>query len=143
MRKDMRRPLAGYLCSALLFLPVCARAQATQSALPPAPAPGFLVSLASPAWQNGQTPPPMGTAASPAASAPATNAAPQDTGPGLTLAQAEQMAIKNNPHISVARLLALAQAQVTREVRSVEMPTAEGALTAVDAHDNSLSLIHI
>ncbi len=137
MRKDMRRPLAGYLCSALLFLPVCARAQATQSALPPAPAPEFLVSLASPAGQNGQTAAPMGTAASPAASAPATNAAPQDTGPGLTLAQAEQMAIKNNPHISVARLLALAQAQVTREVRSVEMPTAEGALTAVDAHDNS------
>ena len=34
------------------------------------------------------------------------------------------MAIRNNPNISVARLLALAQAQVTREVRSAEMPTA-------------------
>ena len=47
------------------------------------------------------------------------------------------MAIRNNPNISVARLLALAQAQVTREVRSAEMPTAVGNLTAVDAHDNS------
>ena len=38
--------------------------------------------------------------------------------------QAEQLRFKNNPSISVARLLALAQAQVTREVRSAEMPTA-------------------
>ena len=55
----------------------------------------------------------------------------------MTLAQAEQMAIQHNPNISVARLLALAQAQVTREVRSVEMPTATGDLTAVDAHDGT------
>ena len=47
------------------------------------------------------------------------------------------MAIRNNPNISVARLLALAQAQVTREVRSVEMPMAMGDLTAVGAHDGS------
>jgi outer membrane protein len=47
------------------------------------------------------------------------------------------MAIHNNPNISVAHLLALAQAQVTREVRSAEMPTAIGELTAVDAHQNS------
>jgi outer membrane protein len=47
------------------------------------------------------------------------------------------MAIEHNPNISVARLLTLAQAQVTREVRSAELPTAQGALTAVDAHENS------
>jgi outer membrane protein len=47
------------------------------------------------------------------------------------------MAIEHNPNISVARLLALAQAQVTREVRSTQLPTAQGALTAVDAHENS------
>jgi outer membrane protein len=57
--------------------------------------------------------------------------------PTLTLAQAEQIAIKNNPNVSVARLLALAQGEVTREVRSVEMPTAVGDLTAVDAHEGS------
>ncbi|HVN93315.1 MAG TPA: TolC family protein [Terracidiphilus sp.] len=61
----------------------------------------------------------------------------QPTGPTLTIAQAEQMAIRNNPNISVARLIALAQAQVTREVRSAEMPMATGNLTAVDAHENS------
>ncbi len=63
--------------------------------------------------------------------------AAQPSGPPLTIAQAEQMAIRNNPNISVARLLALAQAQVTREVRSAEMPMATGNLTAVDSHENS------
>jgi outer membrane protein len=37
----------------------------------------------------------------------------------------------------VAQLIALAQAQVTREVRSAELPTVQGDLTAVDAHSNS------
>lgn len=68
---------------------------------------------------------------------PATQPAMQPRGPSLTIAQAEQMAIRNNPNISVARLLALAQAQVTREVRSAEMPMASGNLTAVDSHENS------
>jgi outer membrane protein len=72
--------------------------------------------------------PQMQTSALPAA---------QPSGPPLTIAQAEQMAIRNNPNISVARLLGLAQAQVTREVRSVEMPMATGNLTAVDSHENS------
>jgi outer membrane protein len=65
--------------------------------------------------------------------------APEASAPRLTLAQAEQIAVRNNPRISVGRLLALAQAQVTREVRSVEMPAAIGDLTAVDAHDGSLN----
>jgi len=47
------------------------------------------------------------------------------------------MAIEHNPNISIARLLALAQAQVTREVRAAELPTAQGDLTAVGAHQNS------
>ena len=59
------------------------------------------------------------------------------TAPRLTLADAEKMAIEHNPNISVAKLLALAQAQVTREVRSAELPTATGNLTAVGAHANS------
>ncbi len=58
-------------------------------------------------------------------------------GPKLTLADAEKMAIQHNPNISVARLIALAQAQVTREVRSSELPTATGSLTAVNSHENS------
>ena len=55
----------------------------------------------------------------------------------LTLAEAEHLAAQHNPDISVARLLALAQAQTVREARSNYMPMLEGNLTAVDAHTNS------
>jgi outer membrane protein len=55
----------------------------------------------------------------------------------LTLHDAEQLAIKNNPQISVARLLTFAQHQVVRESRSAELPTATGNLTAVGAHENT------
>lgn len=55
----------------------------------------------------------------------------------LTLHDAEQLALKNNPQISVARLLTFAQHQVLRETRSAELPTATGNLTAVDAHDGT------
>jgi outer membrane protein len=73
----------------------------------------------------------------PRAQPPIENQPAMPAGPALTLAQAEQMAIKSNPSVSIARLLAMAQAQMTREVRSAEMPTAVGDLTAVDAHENS------
>jgi outer membrane protein TolC len=55
----------------------------------------------------------------------------------LTLKQAEALAIKQNPQISVGRLSALAARQVTREARSALWPTAAVDLTAVDARDNS------
>lgn len=58
-------------------------------------------------------------------------------GPRLTVEEAEQKALRNNPSISIARLLALAQGQVTREARSIEMPQAASDLDAVDAHANS------
>ncbi len=57
--------------------------------------------------------------------------------PSLTLKQAEDLAIKNNPQISVARLVALASQQVTREARSNLWPTATGDLTAVDAQSGT------
>jgi len=55
----------------------------------------------------------------------------------LTRVQAEQVAIKNNPRISVGRLLALAQHQVYRETRAAELPNFNGAMTAVDANEGS------
>jgi len=55
----------------------------------------------------------------------------------LTRTQAEQLAIKNNPQISVGRLLALAQHQVYRETRSAELPTFTGAITAADSNEGS------
>ncbi len=57
--------------------------------------------------------------------------------PALTRIGAEQLAIKNNPRVSIGRLLALAQHQVVRETRSAELPTASASLTAVDAKDAS------
>jgi len=55
----------------------------------------------------------------------------------LTLKEAESLAVKNNPQISVARLLALASQQVTREVRSNLWPQATGNVTGVDAQSGS------
>lgn len=53
----------------------------------------------------------------------------------LSVGDAEAIALKNHPQISTAKLLALAEGQVTREARSAELPTVAGNLTAVDAHD--------
>jgi outer membrane protein len=58
-------------------------------------------------------------------------------GPKLTLAGAEETALQHNPNISIAHLLQLAQAQVTREVRAEDLPSAFADLTAVGAHQNS------
>jgi outer membrane protein len=55
----------------------------------------------------------------------------------LSLKDAEALALKNNPQISVARLTALAAQQVTREVRSTLWPTATASLTGVDSKNNS------
>lgn len=57
--------------------------------------------------------------------------------PRLTQADAEKMAIRNNPRISAARLLQLAQHQAVREARSAELPTATASITAVDAANAS------
>jgi outer membrane protein len=58
-------------------------------------------------------------------------------GEALTRQQAEQLALKNNPRISVAVLLALAQKQVVRETRSGLLPALNGNLTGVDAAEGS------
>jgi len=55
----------------------------------------------------------------------------------LSLKEAEALALRNNPQISVARLTALAAQQVTREVRSNLWPTATANLTGVDSQANS------
>jgi outer membrane protein len=55
----------------------------------------------------------------------------------LSLKDAEELALRQNPQISVAHLLALASQQVTREVRSNLWPTANADITGVDAQENS------
>jgi len=67
------------------------------------------------------------------------NANQQGTNPGMHLSvkDAEAIALKRNPAISVARLSALASQQATREVRSSLWPQVYANMTAVDARDNS------
>src|ERR1700733_6092998 len=57
--------------------------------------------------------------------------------PRLTRTDAEQMAIKKNPRVSVGRLVAIAQHQVVRETRAAELPTILGSVTAEDAEQAS------
>lgn len=66
-----------------------------------------------------------------------TPAQPPSSPARLSLQDAEALALKNNPRISVAHLLALASQQVTREAKSNYYPTAYGSFTAVQARDGS------
>jgi outer membrane protein len=109
------------VCLALV-MPAYALAQAgmgseNSSVLPSAPTPQ-------------QTATPGGSTPSSAITAPQNN-------PGaatlLSLKDAQALALKNNPQISVARLTALASRQVARQVRSNLWPTVTADLTGVDA----------
>jgi len=72
---------------------------------------------------------------------PSLPAAPQlpTTGPlqKLTIQDAENLAIKHNPQISVYHLIYLASNQVTREQKSAFYPTISGNLTAVGGQQGS------
>ena len=70
----------------------------------------------------------------PAASGSATAAG---AGTPLTLQQAEAIALKNNPQITIGKLRALAAQQYVREARSALLPNAYLSLTAVDANPGS------
>jgi len=77
------------------------------------------------------------------AQAPANPANPQSTPQApppatpLNLAQAEAIALKNNPQITVGRLRALVAQQYVRESRSALLPNAYLSVTAVDANPGS------
>jgi outer membrane protein len=55
----------------------------------------------------------------------------------LALQDAEALALRNNPQISIYKLLALASQQVTREAKSNYYPTAYGSLTAIEPKGGS------
>ncbi|MGA8073897.1 MAG: TolC family protein [Candidatus Acidiferrales bacterium] len=78
--------------------------------------------------------PAAGQMQQPEPAAPA--ATPQNAKP-LTLAEAEAIALKNNPQISVARLEALVAHQNVRVVRSAFFPTATLNITGVGADQGS------
>lgn len=64
-------------------------------------------------------------------------ASPAPSGTPLTLAQAETIALKNNPQITIGRLHALEAQQFVRESRSALLPNAYLSLTGVDANPGS------
>lgn len=112
-----------------LLLPVCSAGQGgltsgKSSSLPSAPMPQQVI-------------PPFSSSAP--MSAPQSPAPPSSPGTPtlLSLKDAQALALKDNPQISVARLTALGSQQVTREVRSNLWPTATADLTAVDADPGS------
>jgi len=55
----------------------------------------------------------------------------------LTLAQAEGLALRNNPQITIGKLRALVAHQFVREVRSALLPNAYLSVTAVDSNPGS------
>lgn len=86
------------------------------------------------------------TATTPAQAQTATQPVPQTAPPQLppngpvqrlTLQDAEALAIKNNPQISVYHLIYLASNQVTREAKSAYYPTIYGSFTAVGGQQGS------
>lgn len=116
---------------AVLFLSLAAQAQSvrpSEMGLPSAPAPRL--DLSAQAGQGPQMPMP-GPAPSPPAQ---TNFA---AGSSLTRMEAEQIALKNNPRVTVSELLALAQHQTVRESRSADLPTLLASVTAEDAINGS------
>jgi outer membrane protein len=85
----------------------------------------------------------MAGAAGAQANLPAAPSVPQSAAPPaqpparLTLKDAEALAARNNPLITVGKLTALASQQVLRETRSAYWPTAVVDVTGVDAQANS------
>ena len=85
-----------------------------------------------------QSVPPVPAAGSTTAQAPTgTNTLPARTARTLTITEAESLALKNNPNISVANLNALVSRQFVREQRSALLPTAYLSATAVDSRPGS------
>src|SRR6202044_279505 len=137
--------LAGLLISALSFAVLSSFALAQNSAkpepsssLPAAPQPQISLNPFIPSEK--ETTPVASVFHSASAQSVSRNpqaSATAGTPMHLTRAEAEQLAIKNNPRISVGKLIGLAQHQVYRQSRAAELPTFTGAMTAVDANEGS------
>ena len=92
-----------------------------QQTMPAAPAPPTQPSLPQPTPPQTRTTPPV----------------PGQPVLKLTVIDAEQIALRNNPQMTVARLSALVSHQLVRENRAALLPTASVSLTGVDAEEGS------
>jgi outer membrane protein len=127
------RILLQLAATVLLFVGLAAHAQDT-SKLPqtPAPVPGQTPSTQTPSEQTTAPQPP--TASKPFV--PQGMPVP-GSGTPLTLQQAEALALKNNPQISIGKLQYLASRQNVRETRAALLPSAYLSVTGVAALPNS------
>lgn len=109
---------------------LCRGVMVAQTALPAAPAPRVLSSTEIAQMSHQAVQPGSANANT----TPGVAAGTADSGsPQLTLEQAERMAIRNNPRISVGRLEALAEHEVYRETKSAELPSSTLAITGVES----------
>ncbi len=123
---------------------VAGGAERTES-LPAAPQPQLMPTPSEvvPMWPMGVAalvaafPPPTDSQTSSPNSSQAVASGSPGGGMRLTRTEAEQIAIKNNPRISVGRLLALAQHQIYRQTRAAQLPTFNGALTVSYTNEGS------
>jgi outer membrane protein len=113
------------MLSVVASLPLAAQ---TTSPTPPVSAPSQTVTYPA------QSPLPVQSAQPGQVKAQLPNSGPSQR---LTVQEAEALALKNNPQVSVYRLLSLASGQVTREQKSAYYPTIYGSLTGVYPKENS------
>jgi outer membrane protein len=152
MKRANRLLCSLLLCSLLLSLPTVLPAQApdkqiSADSLPSAPqvqlSPGLTATVEAPRLEVSLLAGVPRDTRSQSDSSAGQSAAPQAANQSaanpmrLTRTQAEQLALKNNPRISVGRLLALAQHQIYRQARAAELPNFNGAATAVDVHEGT------
>jgi outer membrane protein len=79
----------------------------------------------------------QGQPQAPPQSAPTAPPAAPGAGTPLTLTQAEAIALRNNPQITIGRLRALEAQQYVRETRAALLPTVYLSLTGVDSESGS------
>jgi len=96
--------------------------------------PAIAVASQSPQAQKSTSSPATQTPAPPAQGAPLSGTA---AGTSLTRRQAEALALKKNPQITVGKLRALAAGQYVREQRAALLPAAYLSLTGVTASDRA------
>jgi outer membrane protein len=127
--------MRSWLVSLLFTAPLSALAQSSATGLPAAPQPSSVSLTLATASSNFGSPQSQAATPAPDRQQPLIDPAIGTT--SISRADAERLALKNNPRITASRLLALAAGQVTRETRSGLLPQISGAITADKAEDGS------
>jgi outer membrane protein len=127
--------MRSWLLALLFSAPLSALAQTSARDLPAAPVPSSASFRLATANSNTVSPQFQAATLAPDQQQPLID--PTTAATPISRADAERIALKNNPRITASHLLALAAGQVTRETRSGELPQISGAITAEKAEDAS------